>query len=238
MALAFASEMGTANGTAASTTLAITYTAAASAGDLIIISVALTASGNTITGISDTAGNTYTVRRSQQSGTVISGHVVDCVVANPVSVGHVVTLTLNASQANKAASAQRYTGAASPAFEVANSAAASSVSPTVSQANTQADAGFYGATAYTGGAAGTNTNPTYTTTGQLTSARAYAEAGSSTTWRKLHPKDLMPVATAASRASSATLGAARDWAEIILVEKAGVAAAVVIPDIVMARTRT
>ena len=120
--MAFTSNvsLGTANSTAASTTLALTTTSIAEVGKLVVLIIAAdntstvnTGSGNEITTISDTAGNAYVKLREfvNSQGAAAAGVTVSLWIARittELASASTITITLGASRVSKCVSAHKF----------------------------------------------------------------------------------------------------------------------------------
>lgn len=159
--MATLTEIGGGGTAAAATTLVITTTATASAGDLVVVG-SVNSSTQTLSSVTDSAGNTYTVRRNQgNGGGNCSGAIADSVLGSTLASGGTITLTFSAST-NSGAGACVVNGQDVSPFDTSAGAGNSTVTTALTSANiTTASNGelIFGVWGYTSSGAGTLTTP-------------------------------------------------------------------------------
>src|SRR5262245_5286605 len=108
MALSYVRRLGTANKNSGSaTTFAITTTAGATAGDLIVVGIVFRGNA-TVTQVTDSAGNTYTVDQQIANGTLLRTAVASCDGALALPSGGTITATFSAAQTVAAMAADEF----------------------------------------------------------------------------------------------------------------------------------
>ena len=125
MAFAYIGSIGTVQNKTAQTSTGLTTSAAASANDLVVVLIAkdsnsVTGSNNEITGVSDSAGNTYTELAEytnspggSSAGAGVTIGIYACKLTSALSSGGTITVSFNASTTAKAIAAHRFTMGAS-----------------------------------------------------------------------------------------------------------------------------
>lgn len=132
-------EIGHNESSAGAASLALVLTANVAVGAQVVIGAANRTPARTVTTVTDTQGNTYTVRGSL-AGTNSRSTQIDCTVTTALSIGDTITVNFSGSQAC-AASAFSFVGqAGSPLDQSGTNSAAGTSSFTVASGSTvQAD---------------------------------------------------------------------------------------------------
>jgi hypothetical protein len=144
MAIGTPVNLGQAN---ASTSVVITTGASVSAGDTIVVSIAVQNSA-TISSVVDSAGNNYASDKSASQGSE-QGYIYRC--ANVLALASSGTITVSSNASNATAAAISISGITN-ALDASGTGTGNSSTPSASATNVTADAIFVGAVAFNTGA--------------------------------------------------------------------------------------
>lgn len=95
--LSYVQRIATAQHNAAATTTVLTVVKATAAGSVVVLSAGSSSTGSTITSITDSRGNTWTVVGSTTNGTAVRCSVATTPASTPLRVGDTITVTWSGS---------------------------------------------------------------------------------------------------------------------------------------------
>lgn len=130
MAIAFVAARGSASSKSSASTLAITPSGTIAAGNFLRVDYCGSTSGSSISSVTDTQGNTYTVL-ADNAGSTSRTAIIGSILTTPLTASDTVTITLSAASGIRDATLNEYSGATLTEDVADVSAAGTSTTPSV-----------------------------------------------------------------------------------------------------------